>query len=158
MIRVKKISRNYSLNIFQCFQTNFGYQAPEEAYNSTSLWHQSFAIPANGAWDKRNRAVVQCPSSIWFTTKIDGMTVVFFNPLKRQSQQLSSALSSACEFKSHFCKQCGPRSDCSSRSRLIWVHPVCLHAKSMFEKFTRRCSRRQTDDIFRCRFSWRFKG
>ena len=31
----------------------------------------------------------------------------------RQSQLMSSALSSACDFKSHFCKQCEPRSDCS---------------------------------------------
>ena len=45
------------------------------------------------------------------------------------SQQLSSALSSACDFKSHFCKQCGPRSDCFSRSSLIRVHAVCLYAK-----------------------------
>ena len=50
-------------------------------------------------------------------------------PLNCQLQQLSSALSSACDFKSHFCKQCGPRLDCSSRSRLIWVHTVCLYAK-----------------------------
>ena len=46
-----------------------------------------------------------------------------------KSQQLSSALASACDFKSHFCKQCGPRSDCSFRSSLIWVHTVCLYAK-----------------------------
>ena len=46
-----------------------------------------------------------------------------------QSQQLSSALSSACDFKSHFCKQCGPRSDCSSRNSLIRVHTICLYAK-----------------------------
>ena len=44
-------------------------------------------------------------------------------------QQLSSALLSACDFKSHFCKQCGPRSDCSSRSSLIRVHSVCLYSK-----------------------------
>ena len=45
--------------------------------------------------------------------------------------QLSCALSSAYDFKSHviLCKQCGPRSDCSSRSSLIWVHTVCLYAK-----------------------------
>ena len=49
--------------------------------------------------------------------------------LKLPSQQLSSALSSACDFKSHFCKQCGPRSDCSSRSSLIRVHTVCLYLK-----------------------------
>ena len=36
------------------------------------------------------------------------------------------ALSSACDFKSHFCKQCGPRSDCSFRSSLIWVHTFWL--------------------------------
>ena len=40
-----------------------------------------------------------------------------------------SALSSACDFKSHDCKQCGPRSDCSSGSSLIRVHTVCLYAK-----------------------------
>ena len=28
-----------------------------------------------------------------------------------------------------FCKQCGPRSDCSRRSSLIRVHTVCLYAK-----------------------------
>ena len=50
-------------------------------------------------------------------------------PLNCQSQQLSSALSSACDFRSHFGKQCEPRSDCSSRSSLIWVHAVCQHAK-----------------------------
>ena len=27
------------------------------------------------------------------------------------------------------------------QSSLIWVHTVCLHAKSRFEKFARRCSR-----------------
>ena len=52
------------------------------------------------------------------------------------TQQLSSALSSDDYqyFRSHCCKQCGPRSDCSSRSSLICVHTVCLYAKSMFEK------------------------
>ena len=45
-------------------------------------------------------------------------------PLTRQSQQLSSAVSSACDFKSHFCKQCGPRLDC-----FIRVHTVSLYAK-----------------------------
>ena len=44
-------------------------------------------------------------------------------------------------FKSHCCKQCGPRSDCSCRSSLILVHTVCLYAKCKFEKFARRCSR-----------------
>ena len=31
--------------------------------------------------------------------------LTFYLPLKHQSQLLSSALSSACDFKSHFCKQ-----------------------------------------------------
>ena len=43
--------------------------------------------------------------------------------------KITSALSSACDFKSYFCKQCGPRSDCSFRSSLIWVHTVCWYAK-----------------------------
>ena len=69
-------------------------------------------------------------------------------PLKRQSQQLSFALSSAGYFKSHCCKQCGPRSDFSFRSSLIWVHTVCLYAKCKFEKFARRCSRRHKQTTF----------
>ena len=35
----------------------------------------------------------------------------------------------ACDFKRHFCKHCGPISDCSLRSSLICVHTVCLYAK-----------------------------
>ena len=54
---------------------------------------------------------------------------------------MSSALSSACYFISHFCKQCGPISDCSSRSSLIRFHTVCLYAKKRFEKFARIFSR-----------------
>ena len=45
-----------------------------------------------------------------------------------QSQQLSD-FSSASDFKSPFCKQCGPRLDSSSRTSLIRVHTVCLYAK-----------------------------
>ena len=63
-------------------------------------------------------------------------------------QQLSSALSSAGYLKSRCCKQCGPRSDCSFRSSLIWVHTVCLYAKCKFEKFARRCSRRHKQTTF----------
>ena len=51
-------------------------------------------------------------------------------------------------FESHCCKQCGPSSDCSYRSSLIWVQTVCLYAKRMFEKFARRCSRRHKQMIF----------
>ena len=65
----------------------------------------------------------------------------YLTPLNCQSQHLSSALSSACDFKSHFCKQCGPRSYCSSRSSLIRVHIVCLYAKIGFAKFARLFSR-----------------
>ena len=54
--------------------------------------------------------------------------MVFKLTLKLPSQ-VSSALPSACDFKSHFYKQCGPRSDCSSRSSLIRVHTVCLYVK-----------------------------
>ena len=80
-------------------------------------------------------------------------------PLKCQTQQLSSALSSACYFKSHCCKQCGPRSDCSSRSSHLGPHclPICKKVclKSLQEGIW---SRWQTDDIFRYSFYWHPKG
>ena len=54
--------------------------------------------------------------------------------LKMQNTTIASALASAGYFKSHCCKQCGPRSDCSSRSTLLWsgstlfayMQKVCL--------------------------------
>ena len=61
---------------------------------------------------------------------------------------MSPALSSAGYFKSQCCKQYGQRSDCFSRNSLTWVHTVYLYAKSMFEKFARRCSSRHKQMIF----------
>ena len=55
---------------------------------------------------------------------------------------------SACDFKSHFCKQCGPRSDCSSRSSLIRVHTVCQYAKNRFVKLARLFSRLHKQTTF----------
>ena len=57
---------------------------------------------------------------------------------------MSSALSSACDFKSHFCKQCGHR----SRSSLIKVHTVCLYAKIGLKKLQEYSA----DDINRQHF------
>ena len=66
-----------------------------------------------------------------------------FKPLNCQSQQLSSALSSACDFKSHFCKYCGPRSDCSD------LGPHCLLVcKNRLENFARIFSRRHEQTTF----------
>ena len=76
---------------------------------------------------------------------------IFFLHIPRKqglTLKASSALSSAGYFKSHCCKRCGPRSDCSFRSSLIWVHTVCLYAKCKFEKFARRCSRRHKQTTF----------
>lgn len=64
---------------------------------------------------------------------------LFQSNLRRQSQQLSSALLSTGYFESHCCKQCGLISDCFSWNSLIRVHTVCLYAKL-------------------CRFSWRLQG
>ena len=66
--------------------------------------------------------------------------------------KLSSALSSACDFKSHFCKQCGPRSDCSFRSNLIWVHTVCRYAKIGLKSLQEYSA----DDINRQHFQMQF--
>ena len=56
---------------------------------------------------------------------------------------MSSALSSACDFKSHFCKQCGPREEQSNQG------PHCLPVcKSRFEKSARIFSRRHKQTTF----------
>ena len=52
--------------------------------------------------------------------------ISIFSPFPHQLLFLSSALSSA-YFLSIYCKQYGPRSDCSQGSSLIRVHGVCFH-------------------------------
>ena len=90
-----------------------------------------------------NRTCYQVKLQCLLFSKIHSKQVCI--PLKRQSQQLLSALFSAGYFKSHCCKQCGPRSDCSfRRSSLIWAHTVCLYAKCKFEKFARRRHKQTT--------------
>ena len=74
--------------------------------------------------------------------------------LNCQSQQLWIT---TCDFQESFCKQWGPRSDCCSRSSLIWVHTVCLYAKIGLKSLQEYLADDVTDDIFRCRFSWQFK-
>ena len=87
-------------------------------------------------------------STVWLLTLKAPITTI-----------IVSALSSASYFKSHCCKQCGPRSDCSSRRSLIWVHTVCLFAKKYVWKVCMKIQQTtKTDDILRCMFSWRSKG
>ena len=56
--------------------------------------------------------------------------------------------------RSLYGKQCGPRSDCSYRSSLFWVHPVCLYTvlnlSVMLGNFLQQTT--SADDIFRCFF------
>ena len=70
---------------------------------------------------------------------------------------IASALSSACDFKSHFCKQYGSRSDCPTSS-LIRAHTVCLYAKIGLKSLQEYSA----DDINRRHFQmqvfWHFKG
>ena len=66
-------------------------------------------------------------------------------------RQLSSALSSACDFKSFLANSVGP--DQTAPSSLIRPHAVCLYAKIGLKSLQEYSA----DDIFRCRFSWHFK-
>ena len=50
-----------------------------------------------------------------------------------------------------FCsKQCGPRSDCSTRSSLIWVHMVCLYTKLVLGVSIYMQQMTSAGNIFRC--------
>ena len=54
--------------------------------------------------------------------------------------------------RSIYDKQCEPRSDCSYRSRLFWVHTVCFYTSSsvMLGNYLQQMT--SADDIFRCIF------
>ena len=56
-------------------------------------------------------------------------------------------------FRSIYGKQCGPRSNCSHRSSLFWVHAVSFYLKSsvMLGNYLQQTT--SADDIFRCIFS-----
>ena len=103
------------------------------------FWKGVYSNGGQGEWGEE---VLSCAGL--FSRKV----YQFLLTLQRQSQQLSSALSSACDFKNHLCKRCGPRSDCSFRSSLIWVRTVCRYAKNSFEKFARIFSRRHKQTTF----------
>ena len=72
---------------------------------------------------------------------------LYVNPLKRQSPLLSSALSSACDFKSHFCKQWWTQIRLLLEQSDLGPHclPVC---KTRFEKSARIFSRRHKQTTF----------
>ena len=55
--------------------------------------------------------------------------------------------------RSLYGKQCGPRSDCSYKSALF---ASILNLSVMLGKYLQQTT--SADDIFRCIFSWRFKG
>ena len=56
------------------------------------------------------------------------------SPLNRQLQQLLFALSSACDFKSHFCKQCGPRSVWSGSRLFACMKKIGLKSLQGFSR------------------------
>ena len=56
-----------------------------------------------------------------------------------------------------YCKQYGPKSDCSFRCSLIKVHTVCFHDKSCLECTEYMQQMLQADDIFRQKY-WQDKG
>ena len=66
---------------------------------------------------------------IWISTVCKGRVYLGSAGQGLSLTILSPAMLSTCDFKSHFCKQCGPISDCSSRNSLIRVNTVCLYAK-----------------------------
>ena len=56
--------------------------------------------------------------------------------------------------RSLYGKQCGPRSDCSYRSSLFWVHAVWFYTY-LFSICSRRLQQTTFSDAF---FYWHFKG
>ena len=88
--------------------------------NCQMIWSRYCHVPR-----KNRRFLGACSYNPQLTLKLPITTTV-------------AALSSACDFKSHSCKQCGPRSDCSSRN-------VC---QNRFEKFARIFSRQHKQRHF----------
>ena len=70
-----------------------------------------------------------------------------------QSQQKLFAFLVCWNVRSLCDKQCGPRSDCSYRSTLL---AFILNLSVMLGNYLQQTT--SADDIFRCIFSWRFKG
>ena len=49
--------------------------------------------------------------------------------------------------RSLYGKQCGPRSDCSYRSSLFWIHTVCFYTSVMLGNYLQQTT--SADNIFR---------
>ena len=102
------------------------------------------AFPIIFSWKKIKCLTLNAP----ITTK-----VVCFSHLLKCSRSL-------------YGKQCEPRSDCSYRSSLFWVHAVCSYtkfvsnARQLFaaDDFSRRHFQMHLTTFSDAFFSWRFKG
>ena len=97
---------------------------------SDSEMSVSMAAISSSEKDGLTLADNKAPDEVLFVTKK-------CTPLKRQSQQLSFALSSAGYFKSHCCKQCGPRSGCSQQSdQGPHCLPVCIKCLKSLQEYS----------------------
>ena len=120
--------------------------------NVRRICHLGFSTPVTGVFKVHQSITAEIMGIVPVGKLVDETWT-----LNRQSQQLLSALSSACDFKSHICKQCGSKSDCSFRSSLIWVHTVCKGAvwsgSTLFARMQKIASRSlqeySADDINR---------
>ena len=105
------------------------------------LWGASNEYPKHVFVEKYEKCLLDTTPLIWSTHNTQSFQCLCALTLKLPIKTIVVCFVVCLWFKSHFCKQCGPRSDFSSSS-LIRVHTVCLYAKiglkSLQEIFSRR--------------------
>ena len=96
--------------------------------------------PNRRAWLKKDTSKKRVTSIISLKAPIATKVVCFSRLLKR--------------VRSLYGKQCGPRSDCSYRSSLLWVHAVCFYTQ--FVSNVRQLHVFAADDFSRRHFQMHF--
>ena len=94
-----------------------------------AFWFMAFCTVCHGmfALHLENVILTSLVGYVWLWLFLDILSSLL--TLKLPITTIVVSLPFACHFKSCVCKQCGPTSDCSSRSSLIRAHAVCLYAK-----------------------------
>ena len=125
------------------------------------LWKKQKQLPLHCSQHFLNNDLTSCAFRIpldikdWINIRWLSCIAVIVTDLLTEKTKKTKVVCLSCLLKclrSLYGKQCGPRSDCSYRSSLFWVHTVCsiLNSSVMLGNYLQQAT--SADDIFRCIF------
>ena len=145
------------MTLAECKELNISRQPldVEKGFPCQSCWQFNTSLIINFLW-RRTRLVHFMKLSMRLQLTVTEKALTLKAPITTKSRLPSPLLKCLTSLND---KQCGPRSDCSYRSSLIWTHPVCsiLRFISYVNLGKYLLQTTSADVIFQMHFSWGFK-